>query len=166
MGDAFLDQNIRYHCPIYAIFNFDKHKQLCYKRNIWQYDNGNYDFLKQYVNKFDWLSLKSDNVNIYAENVTSKILEFCKCTIPHKTITVRPLDPPWINSKIRKIKRKQKRAHKHAKKVNTPNNWEKFRKLRNKSISALREAKMEYKIKLSEKNHIREIFEQRLVENY
>ena len=29
--------------------------------------------------------------------------------------------------------------------------WEKFRKLRNKSISALREAKKEYKIKLSEK---------------
>ena len=70
VGDAFLDQNIRYHCPIYAIFNFDKHKLLCYKRNIWQYDNGNYDLLKQYVNELDWLSLKSDNVNIYAENVT------------------------------------------------------------------------------------------------
>ena len=66
VGDAFLDQNIRYHCPIYAIFNFDKHKQICYKRNIWQYDIGNYDRLKQYVNEFDWLSLKSDNVNIYA----------------------------------------------------------------------------------------------------
>ena len=37
------------------------------------------------------------------------------------------------------------------KKVNTPKNWEKFRKLRNKSISALREAKKNYKIKLSEK---------------
>ena len=63
VGDAFLDQNIRYHCPIYAMFNFDKHKQLCYKRNIWQYDNWNYDRLKQYVNEFDWLSLKKDNVN-------------------------------------------------------------------------------------------------------
>ena len=151
VGDAFLDHNIRYHCPIYAIFNFDKHKLLFYKRDIWQYDNGNYDLLKQYVNEFDWLSFKSDNFNIYAENVTSKILEFCKRTILNKTITVRPLDLPWINNEIRKIIRKRKRAHKHAKKVNTPNDWEKFRKLRNKSISALREAKKDYKIKLSEK---------------
>ena len=151
VGDAFLYQNIRYHCPIYAIFNFDKHKHICYKRNIWQYENGNYDLLKQYVNEFDWLSLKSDDVNTYAENVTSKILEFCKCTIPNKKITVRPLDSPWINNEIKKIIRKRKRAHKHAKKVNSPNNWETFRKLRNKSISALREAKKEYKIKLSEK---------------
>ena len=36
-----------------------------------------------------------------------------------------------------------------------PNNWEKIRKLRNKSISNLREAKKEYKIKLSEKIHQR-----------
>ena len=36
-------------------------------------------------------------------------------------------------------------------KVNTPNNWKKIRKLKNKSISALREAKKKYKIKLSEK---------------
>ena len=108
VGDAFLDQNIRYHCPIYAIFNFDKHKHICYKRNFWQYENGNYDLLKQYVNEFDWLSLKSGGVNTYAENVTSKILEFCKCTIPNKTITVRPLDPPWINNEIRKIIRETK----------------------------------------------------------
>ena len=47
VGDAFLDQNVRYHCPIYAIFNFDKCKQHCFKRTIWKYDDGNYDLLKQ-----------------------------------------------------------------------------------------------------------------------
>ena len=26
VGEPFLNQNIRYHCPIYAVFNFDKHK--------------------------------------------------------------------------------------------------------------------------------------------
>ena len=26
VGEAFLDQNIRHHCPIYAIFKFDKYK--------------------------------------------------------------------------------------------------------------------------------------------
>ena len=32
VGEAFLDQNIRYHCPVYAVFNFDKPKHHCYKR--------------------------------------------------------------------------------------------------------------------------------------
>ena len=53
------------------------------------------------------LSLKSDNLNIYAEIVTSNFLEFCKRTIPNKTITIIPLDPPRINNEIRK-KWKQK----------------------------------------------------------
>ena len=32
VGDAFLYQNVRYHCPIYAIFNFDKCKQHYLKK--------------------------------------------------------------------------------------------------------------------------------------
>ena len=39
VSDAFLDQNISSHCPIYAIFNFDKCKQPCFKRTIWKYDD-------------------------------------------------------------------------------------------------------------------------------
>ena len=34
VGEAFLDQNIRYHCPVYAVFDLEKHKQPCYKRKI------------------------------------------------------------------------------------------------------------------------------------
>ena len=151
VGDAFLDQNVRYHCPIYAVFNFDKCKQHCFKRTIWKYDDGNYDLLKQYVRDFDWSSLKNDNINTYAEDVTSKILELCKLTIPNKLITVRPLNPPWFNNEIRKIIRKRKRAHRHAKKVNTPTSWQKFRSLRNKSISAMRKSKQEFKDNLSNK---------------
>ena len=133
--------------------NNDKHKQLCNKRNIWKYDNGNCDLLKQYVTIVDWLCLKSNNININAENVTSKSLEFRKLTIPNKMITLRPLYPPWINNEIRKIIRKRKRAHKHAKKVNTPNNWEKFQKLRNKSISAFRVAQMNIKSEFQKEIH-------------
>ena len=36
VGEAFLDQNISYHCPVYAVFKFDKPKQHCYKRKIWK----------------------------------------------------------------------------------------------------------------------------------
>ena len=32
VGESFLDQNLRYHCPAFAVLKFDKHKQPCYKR--------------------------------------------------------------------------------------------------------------------------------------
>ena len=51
--EAFLDQNIRYHCPVYAAFKFDKPKHHCYKRKIWKYDNGDYERLKQLIHDFD-----------------------------------------------------------------------------------------------------------------
>ena len=57
----------------------------------------------------------------------------------------------WFNNEIRKIIRKRKHAHRHAKKVNTQTSFEKFRSLRNKSISAMRKSKQEFKDNLSNK---------------
>ena len=53
VGEAFLDQNIRY---VYAVFKFDKPKHHCYKRKTWKYDNGDYERLKQLIHDFDWQS--------------------------------------------------------------------------------------------------------------
>ena len=49
VGEAFLDQNIRYHCPVYAVFKYDKPKKQCYKRKIWKYDSGDYDSLNPMI---------------------------------------------------------------------------------------------------------------------
>ena len=49
------------------LFNFDKYKQLCLKKNIWKYDDGNYNLLKQYVRDFDLYSLNSDSIHIYVD---------------------------------------------------------------------------------------------------
>ena len=65
VSDAFLDQNIRYHWPIYL--NFDKYKQFCYKITIWKND-----LLKQYV--LIGVTWTNYNINIYDKDVTSKIL--------------------------------------------------------------------------------------------
>ncbi|MCG8113641.1 MAG: endonuclease/exonuclease/phosphatase family protein, partial [Candidatus Thiodiazotropha taylori] len=119
VGEPFLDQNVRYHCPIYAFFKFDKHKPLSYKRKIWSYDKGDYDLLRRSISEFDWQIVKSKNTSTYSENVTSKIIDLCEKSIPNKIITVRPSDPPWFNNLIRKSIRKRKRAHKIAKRVNS-----------------------------------------------
>ena len=39
VGDPFLHQDIRYHCPVFGVFNFRKPKCLSFKRRIWKYDD-------------------------------------------------------------------------------------------------------------------------------
>ena len=46
VGDPFLNQEIRYHCQIYGIFKFSKPKFVSFTRHIWNYDQGNYDLLR------------------------------------------------------------------------------------------------------------------------
>ena len=151
-GDAFLDQNLRYHCPTYAVFNFDKPKYQCYKRKIWKYDDGDYGQLRQLIQEFNLQSLKNEDINVYAENVTNKILELCELAIPNKTITVRPTDPPWVSGHIRRLIRRRKRAHRKAKRLDTPESWRKFRKLRNEASKAIKSAKQDLKDNISSKD--------------
>ena len=72
VGDPFLQQDVRYHCPIYGIFNFAKPKQKSYTRHIWKYEQGDYVTLKHMANTFDWTSLKHEDINIYSANITEK----------------------------------------------------------------------------------------------
>ena len=38
VGDPFLNQEERYHCPINVVFKFSKHKFTSFTRHIWYYD--------------------------------------------------------------------------------------------------------------------------------
>jgi hypothetical protein len=73
--------------------------------------------------------------------VTNTIQTAALDTIPNKTATIRNCNPPWIHNDIRKLIRKRKRAHKSAKRKNTPSHWATFRQLRNKVTTAIRNAK-------------------------
>ena len=107
--------------------------------------------LNQLIYDFDWTTVEYDNINTYAENFTNKILEFCESAIPSKVVTIRPSDPPWVTNALRNAIRKRKRAHKFAKRHNTPEAWRKFRKLRNDSVNILKQLKRDYTDKLTSK---------------
>ena len=127
VGEAFLDQNLRYHCPVFAVFSFDKCKQPCFRRRIWKYDEADYVRLNQLIIDFDWSTIKSEDINTYAENFTDTLIEFCSLAIPNKMATIRPSAPPWLNSHVRRAIRKRKRAHKLAKRSNNEESWRKYR---------------------------------------
>ena len=75
--------------------------------------------------------------------------ETCDKHIPTKTVIIRPDDKPFMNSSIRKAIRKRNRIHYRAKSTNNPDHWSQYRHLRNDVIRLVREAKTEYRNKLT-----------------
>ena len=69
--------------------------------------------------------------------------------IPNKTIRIRPSDPPWITTTIRKLIRKRKRAYQKAKQAGTQRLWNNF--YLGKVIASIRLSKQQYYDKLSNK---------------
>ena len=120
VGEPFLMQDIRYHCPIYTIFTLKKPVTKSFKRKIWLYEKGNYDELHTKVSEFDWNNVRNEDTNQYALNFSSKLLEISSDCIPTKFITVRPQDVPWMNNNIRKLMKKRNRLYKKYKNNKSP----------------------------------------------
>ena len=80
-------------------------------------------------------------LNIYSANITAKLLEISKLCIPNKIIRIRPSEPTWMNSSIKKLIRKRKRAFRKAKRSQSPAHWAKFKQIRNDVVTAIRQSK-------------------------
>ena len=73
VGAPFLQQNIRYHCPIDVILKFSKPRKSSFERHIWYYDKGNYNDLRNKARQTDWESLKDNDIDIYAINISNQV---------------------------------------------------------------------------------------------
>ena len=151
VGEPCLDNNIRYHCPIFGVFNFLKPKCTSVRRVIWKYDQGDYNTLKSYLNDINWTELKSNDIKKYIENITSVIKEGINNTIPHKLVTIKLPEPACINNFIKRKIRQRKRLYKKVKNSNSPNHWSKFKRARNEIIDLIRKSKQKYIDSLSDK---------------
>ena len=151
VGDPFLNQEIRYHCPIYGIFKFSKPKFVSFTRHIWNYDQGNYDLLRNKATSFDWDYVRDNDTNIYANNINTTVTSIAKECIPNRCINVKPSEPPWINLTIKRHIRKRKRAYRKAKRTNSDSDWKKFKSLRNKIVLNIRESEKSFYDKIAAK---------------
>ena len=151
VGDPFLNQDIRYHCPIYAVYKFLKPHAKSIKRHIWMYKNGNYDNLKEKFRNSDWESFAHENIDNYAENITDHIMQLTSECVPNKYVNIRQTDPPWMHNELRKLMRKRKRAYDKAKQTKRTEHWNKYKTIRNDTTNLLRSSKQTYFDNLSEK---------------
>ena len=88
VGDPFLKQEVRYHCPVLGILKFVRPKIKAFTRHIYSYDEGNFNLLREKASLIDWNSLQDDNINVYARNIESKIISLSRECIPNKNIKV------------------------------------------------------------------------------
>ena len=81
VGDPFLHQDVRYHCPVFGILKVFKPKFKAFKRQIWSYNNG---LLRNKSLNTDWDSLKDEHLNTYARNINNSVLKIASECIPNK----------------------------------------------------------------------------------
>ena len=114
VGDPFLEQTVRYHCLVFGLIKFTKPKIKSYRRQIWKYDQGDYQLLRTKAVETDWNSLRDNNLDTYAANISNHIRLIVKECIPNKVVTIKPSDPPWLTNYIKRFIRKWKRAYRKA----------------------------------------------------
>lgn len=77
------------------------------------YGRDDYATFRTKLSHVDWNELfRSNNVDHCTENITESIINAAKYSIPNKTVTVRPSEPLWINSQIkREIQNEKQRSN-------------------------------------------------------
>ena len=86
LGEPFLDQNIRYHCPVYFVLNFHKNRAPAFYRHIMVFDRGDYQSLSRDIRETDWESLTINDIDIHASNITNRISDIADKHIPNKKL--------------------------------------------------------------------------------
>ena len=156
VGEPFLEQNIRYHCPVYCCIKYPKPQHTSFKRKVWKYSQGNFNQLRTYVSSFEWDSCFNSDIDVYSSNLTSALLSMCDDCIPNKIVTIRPTDPPWMHNIIRNHIRRRRRSYIKACKTNNPNHWNTYKSIRNKTNTLVRKAKHTHNTKMADtlKHHL------------
>ena len=57
-----------------------------YKRRVFIYDRGNYQAFSNDLVQTDWQTLKTENINTYAENITKRITTLTNKHVPNRLI--------------------------------------------------------------------------------
>ena len=144
VGEPFLQQDLRYHCPIYAIIKFEKTTSRSYRRLIWRYNVADFDAFRDHVSSTDWNQIKCADLDKYVDNFISLINNAALRFIPHKSVVVKNSDCSWMTSNIKKRIRQRRRAYRKAKQSGSVHHWARFRRIRNDVVALLRKAKSDH----------------------
>ena len=107
--------------------------------------------MREKASSFNWNTCHDNDIDVYANNLNAAITDFASECISNRVIRIKPSDSPWITSTLKRFIRKRKRAYRKAKRTNLESNWKKFRKLRNRTITMIRDSKQSFYDKFADK---------------
>ena len=134
------------HAIPYCYFSERSPKHHCYQREIWRYNLGDYDSLRQHLSNASLSAIVTSipDINQAVCRWTEMLLDSAKLYIPHSVITVRPKDKPWINSNIKRLLRKRNRLYRRWKRTKQDQHRDIYTSARTESKIAINKAKEVY----------------------
>ena len=150
--DNFLPDQIRYHCPIIALFKFLRPSVKTYKWRVWLYPQADFTRYRELLseNNFEEDIERNTDLEHNVKYITNALIEASEQSIPNKIVTIRPKDHPWITCRIRNLIRKRKRMFRKYKKTYDNTLRDKLKVIRNKVVNEIRKSKKEYFDKLEQ----------------
>ena len=138
------------HCPIYfRLYPQTSSIHTAYKRTVWNYKNANFLMFRTSLMNVAWNTIfTTGDINEITNNFMNLLTYNAKLFIPCYETTIRPRDKPWFNSEIRRLMRTRNILHSSLK--NIPQDirlQNKFKTIRNKTVSEIRSAKINYQLK-------------------
>ncbi|KAI8484458.1 hypothetical protein Bbelb_377290 [Branchiostoma belcheri] len=117
------------------------------KRLVWLYDKADIEALHQDIATAPWdINLIFDSMDDVWDSWYSMFIAICERHIPHKLISTTRTAKPWIysNKQIRAAIRRKHRLHSRAKRLNTEDAWDTYRRQRNLVTNLTRRAETVY----------------------
>ena len=121
-------------------------------RTIWRYKDADYRKACQMINETDWDDfLHEDDVDCSATNWHNRFMEIMSACIPQQSLK-RRRNVPWLTKNITGHIRMRNAAFQVARKSAKPAQYSKFRRLCNKVVKMIRNAKLSYFKNLNPRN--------------
>ena len=121
-------------------------KPKSYTRHGTCYFRIDYNKLSEALTGANWEEIFNsvENVDALYNRWSESFRQILVMCVPNRTVVIRPMDKPWMNSNIRKAIRKRNRLPKfHCRRKNSTN-WENYRLQRNLTTTLIRTCKREY----------------------
>ncbi len=139
------------HCPIIfdVISNYPKNIKI--ERNIWNFKQGDFGKLNRHLFNLDWdRILNTLDVNIATQRWYDAFISAADLYVPHKIITIKKDDLPYMNGYLKNIIRNKDHYFKIYSKSNLDSDHNVYKYHRNKLVNELRIAESKYYESLSE----------------
>lgn len=141
-----IDRNVSDHDGTYVSISCGYSTGKTYKRNVWDYKNGNYEAMKDEIRLTNWEHLidSEPDINLSCSKFADRFLKIARSNIPTKQVTIRNDDKVWYDSELRRESRIRDRLRKAYFRTKTETAERKYKTQRNKVTSLKRRAKLRF----------------------